>query len=54
MNAFDIILIAAVVAVSAYVCIRQFLINKDEAKKTEKHLIREFFNHFGDGSNYRR
>ena len=54
MNALDIIIITVVVGATMYVCIRQFSENKEEAKKTEKHLVREFFNHFGDFWNYRR
>lgn len=54
MGVSDIIIIAAVVVASMYVCIRQYSENKEEAKKTKKHLVREFFNHFGDTWNYRR
>ena len=54
MSAIDIIIITAVVGAAVYVCIRQYIENKEEAKKTKKHLVREFFNHFGDTWNYRR
>lgn len=54
MKLFDIIIIAFVVLVAFIICIREYLKNKDDAKKTKKHFIKEFFNHFGDGSNYFR
>jgi hypothetical protein len=53
MDAVEIIIIilssVLVIAVFAY-SIRQ---NKDE-KRPPVDFIREFFNHFGDGSNFRR